>query len=123
MVKNKFMILIISIFLPLSALPLANSATIKTGVKCSKLNSKTTVGSKNYRCAKNPFFKPKTLTWTLRECLTARSLLSSSKQQYEEWKDLASIAGPEGEKVINELLVSITNLETTMKDDLCKKGA
>lgn len=122
MFKNKFIILAVSLLLPLTSVSPAHSATIKNGVKCSKINLKAKVGSKNYRCAKNPYFKPETLTWTLRECLTARSLLASSKQQYEDWKDIAASAGAEGDKVINELLTSISELEATMKNDLCKKG-
>ena len=123
MVKSKFVILAVSLVLPLTSVSPAHSATIKNGVKCSKLNLKAKVGSKNYKCAKNPYFKPDSLTWTLRECLTARSLLASSKQQYEDWKDIAASAGPEGDKVIKELLTSISELEATMKNDLCKKGA
>jgi hypothetical protein len=101
----------------------SQSATIKNGVKCSKVNSTTKVGSKIYRCGKNPYFKPKSLTWTLRGCFTAQSLLREARSQYEDWKDLAKIAGPDGEKTLTELQTSISELEITMKEQVCKKGA
>lgn len=92
-------------------------------MKCSKVNSTTKVGSKIYRCGKNPYFKPKSLTWTLRGCFTAKSLLREARSQYEDWKDLAKIAGPDGEKTLTELQTSISELEITMKEQVCKKGA
>ena len=46
-----------------------------------------------------------------------------AKQQYEDWKDLAKIAGPDGEKTLADLQTSIDNLENTMKTQVCVKGA
>ena len=99
------------------------SATIKNGVKCTKAGATTKVGTKVYRCGKNPYFKPASLTWTLRGCFTANALLKDARSQYEDWKDLAKLAGAEGEKTLNELQASITELENTMKNEVCKKGA
>ncbi len=101
----------------------AMAATVKNGVKCTKASAITKVGSKVYRCGKNPYFKPTSLTWTLRGCFTANALLKDARQQYEDWKDLAKLAGAEGEKTMNELQASITELENTMKNEVCKKGA
>ena len=100
-----------------------NAVTIKNGVKCTNANASTKVGSKVYRCGKNPYFKPTSLTWTLRGCFTANALLKEARQQYEDWKDLAKLAGAEGEKTMNDLQASITELENTMKNEVCKKGA
>lgn len=101
----------------------ASAATIRNGVKCIKAGSVTKSGSKVYRCGKNPYFKPTSLTWTLRGCFTANALLKEARQQYEDWKDLAKLAGAEGEKTLNDLQTSITELENTMKNEVCKKGA
>ncbi len=99
------------------------AATVKNGVKCTKAGATTKVGTKVYRCGKNPYFKPASLTWTLRGCFTANTLLKEARSQYEDWKDLAKLAGAEGEKTLNELQASITELENTMKNEVCKKGA
>ena len=101
----------------------AMAVTVKNGVKCTKANATTKVGSKVYRCGKNPYFKPTSLTWTLRGCFTANALLKEARQQYEDWKDLAKLAGAEGEKTMNDLQASITELENTMKNEVCKKSA
>ena len=101
----------------------AMAVTVKNGVKCIKAGATTKVGSKVYRCGKNPYFKPTSLTWTLRGCFTANALLKDARSQYEDWKDLAKLAGAEGEKTLNELQASITELENMMKNEVCKKGA
>lgn len=101
----------------------AGAATIKNGVNCAKAGATTKVGSKSYRCAKNPYVKPTQNTWTLRGCLTAYALWQSSKKQYEDWADLAKLAGADGQKTMDDLQASITDLEATMKDVACKKGA
>ena len=101
----------------------ATAVTVKNGVKCTKAGATTKVGTKVYRCGKNPYFKPTSLTWTLRGCFTANALLKDARSQYEDWKDLAKLAGAEGEKTLNELQASITELENTMKNEVCKKGA
>jgi len=100
-----------------------SAVTIKNGVKCTKANATTKVGSKVYRCGKNPYFKPTYLTWTLRGCFTANTLLKDARSQYEDWKNLAKLAGADGEKTLNELQTSITELENTMKNEVCKRGA
>ncbi len=99
------------------------AATVQNGVKCTKAGATTKVGTKVYRCGKNPYFKPASLTWTLRGCFTANTLLKEARSQYEDWKDLAKLAGAEGEKTLNDLQASITELENTMKNEVCKKGA
>jgi hypothetical protein len=101
----------------------SQAATVKNGVACSKANATTKVGSKVYRCGKNPYVKPTQLTWTLRGCFTANTLLKDARSQYEDWKDLATLAGADGEKTLMELQTSITELENTMKNEVCKRGA
>jgi hypothetical protein len=101
----------------------SQAATVKNGVACSKANATTKVGSKVYRCGKNPYVKPTQLTWTLRGCFTANTLLKDARSQYEDWKDLAKLAGADGEKTLMELQTSITELENTMKNEVCKRGA
>ncbi len=101
----------------------AQAATVKNGVKCNKVEATTKVGTKVYRCGKNPYVQPASLTWTLRGCFTANSLLKDARSQYEDWKDLAKLAGAEGEKTLQDLRTSITELETMMKNEVCKKGA
>ncbi len=101
----------------------AHAATIKNGVNCSKAGATTKVGSKTYRCAKNPYVKPTRNTWTLRGCLTAYAMWKDAKEQYADWIDLAKLAGAEGQKTMDELQASITDLEATMKDVACKRGA
>lgn len=101
----------------------SQAATVKNGVACTKANATTKVGSKIYRCGKNPYVKPTQLTWTLRGCFTANALLKDARSQYEDWKDLAKLAGAEGEKTLQDLQTSITELETMMQNEVCKKGA
>ena len=36
----------------------AMAVTVKNGVKCTKAGATTKVGTKVYRCGKNPYFKP-----------------------------------------------------------------
>ena len=109
--------LVPSIFQP------ANAAVVKNGVKCVKSGASIKSGSKIYRCGKNPYYKPTNLTWTLRGCFTANALLKEARQQYEDWKDIAKLAGADGEKTLIELETSITVLENTMKNEVCKRGA
>ena len=101
----------------------SEGASIRNGVNCAKPGTVAKVGAKSYRCAKNPYVKPSQNTWTLRGCLTAYALWQSSKKQYENWADLAKLAGAEGQKTMDDLQASITDLEATMKDVACKKGA
>ena len=101
----------------------SSAATVKNGVNCSKAGATTKVGTKVYRCAKNPYVKPTRNTWTLRGCLTAYAMWKDAKEQYADWVDLAKLAGAEGQKTMDELQASITDLEATMKDVACKRGA
>ena len=101
----------------------ASAAKISNGVVCAKSKATTKVGSKTYVCAKNPFLKPTKLTWTLRQCLSANALRKDALEQYETWKDLAKLAGPEGDAVLADLQKSISDLENTMKNEVCKRGA
>ena len=101
----------------------ASAATVKNGVNCTKLGATMKVGSKTYRCAKNPYVKSTRLTWTLRGCLTAYAMWKDAKEQYADWVDLAKLAGPDGQKTMDELQASIADLEATMKDVACKRGA
>jgi len=99
------------------------SAVTSNGTNCAKVNSVIKVKGKTYRCSYNPFLKTSKLTWTRLECLQANRLLKSSRAQYEDWKELAKLAGPEGEKTLLDLQTSILELENTMKLDICKRGA
>ena len=112
-------------FLPITGLYAtpSSAATVKNGVNCSKAGATTKVGTKVYRCAKNPYVKPTRNTWTLRGCLTAYAMWKDAKEQYADWVDLAKLAGAEGQKTMDELQASITDLEATMKDVACKRGA
>lgn len=101
----------------------ASAASVKNGLICTKAGATVKVGSKTYRCAKNPYVKPQRNTWTLRGCLTAYAMWKDAKEQYADWVDLAKIAGPDGQKTMDELQTSITVLEETMKDVACKRGA
>ena len=101
----------------------SSAATVKNGVNCSKAGATTKVGTKVYRCAKNPYVKPTRNTWTLRGCLTAYAMWKDAKEQYADWVDLAKLAGAEGQKTMDELQASITDLEATMKEVACKRGA
>ena len=101
----------------------ANAATIKNGVACTKANATTKVGTKTYKCAKNPYVTPTKRTWTLTGCLTAYALWKDAKQQYDDFIDIAKIAGPDGQKTMDDLQKSIDSLEVTMKTQACKKGA
>ena len=99
------------------------NAAISNGTACAKAGSSTKVGSKTYKCAKNPYVTPTKNTWTLSGCLTAYALWKDSKQQYADWQDLAKLAGPDGQKSLDDLQASITSLETTMRTQACKKGS
>ena len=101
----------------------ANSAAIKNGVSCTKFGQTIKVGTKSYKCAKNPYASPRRNTWTLRGCLTALSMWRDAKNQYEDFVDIAKLAGSDGEKTMQELQNSITELELTMQNSVCKKGA
>lgn len=103
--------------------PTLASPKIANGVSCLKSGQVTKLGNKVYRCYKNPFVKSSRLTWTLRECVSANELLLSAKEQYESFKDLANLAGDEGKKAIAELETTIMNLESSMKNQLCRRGA
>ena len=101
----------------------AQAVTIKNGVACTKANATTKVGTKVYRCAKNPYVTPSKRTWTLKGCLDAYALYKNAQEEYDSWKDLAKLAGPEGEKTMKDLQDSIASLENTMKTVACKRGA
>lgn len=122
MIKKKFLTGVLATVLGASVFSAPTYAVISNGSACTKANATTKVGTKTYKCAKNPFYKPTTRTWTLTGCLTAYTLWKDSKQQYEDWKDIAKLAGADGEKTLSDLQKSIVDLETTMKTQACKKG-
>ena len=101
----------------------AHAVTIKNGVACTKANATTKIGTKTYKCAKNPYVTPTKRTWTLKGCLDAYALYKNAQEEYDSWKDLAKLAGPDGQKTLDELQASIVSLEKTMKTVACKKGA
>jgi len=119
MILSVVLIVTCSLFAPTES---AIGATIKNGVNCKMANAQVKVGKKVYRCAKNPYVKPQRRTWTLSTCLTAYQLWKDANDEYANWKDLAKLAGPEGEKMIDDLQMSIKSLEETMKTRACKAG-
>ena len=100
----------------------SQAATIKNGIACTKANTTAKVGSKVYRCGKNPLVRPTRLTWTLRGCFSATSLLKDSREEFEMWKDDLIKAGPLGEKPLADFQETLAGLEKTQAD-FCKKGA
>ncbi len=122
-IRINFFVKLLVLILALSAnLNVSNAQSPKNGTNCSKVNAISKVGSKVYKCAKNPYVKPTRNTWTLKGCLTAYAMWKDAKQQYEDWIDLAKLAGAEGEKTMQDLQTSITELEDTMKNVVCKRG-
>ncbi len=99
------------------------AVTIKNGVKCSKVSAIVKVGTKTYRCAKNPYSRPSINTWTSSSCLQALKLWRNAKSEYEDWSGLANLAGDEGKATLEELQKSIVSLEDLMKNEVCRKGA
>jgi len=99
------------------------SAAVSNGTICSRINAVTKSNGITYRCVKNPFVSPKRNTWTQIRCVNSIKLWRDAKSQYESWRELAAIAGPEGLKAIEELQINIVELEVFMKDTVCKKGA
>jgi hypothetical protein len=100
----------------------AEAATIKNGVACKKSGQTTKSGSKTYVCGSNPYITPSKRTWMLRECPQTFELYTDSKDQYEIFKDILSSAGEEGKLEAGKLLKGISDLETLMKTQVCKKG-
>ena len=121
--NKKVSIVLTFLLIFFSIQPLSVGAVVKNGTNCSKPGASLKVGTKFYRCAKNPYVKPSRTTWTLRGCLTAYAMWKDAKEQYEDWVDLAKLAGAEGQKTMDELQASIISLEETMKEVACKRGA
>jgi hypothetical protein len=101
----------------------AQGATIKNGVNCSKPNATLKVGSKTYRCAVNPFVKPERRTWTLSTCLAMNRLWKESKQDLEDFKLILKSPDTQTQATLNELQETITSLESSMRNEACKRGA
>ena len=121
--KNKVFAVFIGVVIGAALISVPANAAISNGASCTKAGATTKVGSKTYKCAKNPYVTPTKNTWTLTGCLTAYALWKDSKQQYDDWKDLAKLAGSDGQKSLDNLQASIDSLETTMKTQACKKGS
>jgi parvulin-like peptidyl-prolyl isomerase len=112
----------------------ANAAKVKNGVTCKKSGLKTKVGSKNYVCGKNPYITPTKLTWMLSTCRQAQSLLVQLKDAeelmltqasiygYKTLTELGTALGGQEQKDIDELAKGITDAESAMKNNLCKRG-
>ena len=123
MKKKRLFVVATTAILATGVMSAPAGAAISNGSACSKANATMKVGKKTYKCAKNPYLKPTTRTWTLSGCLTAYALWKDAKQQYEDFKDIAKLAGAEGEKTLADLQASILSLEDTMQNEACKKGA
>jgi hypothetical protein len=112
----------------------ANAATVKNGVSCSKTGAKTTVGKKKYVCGYNPYITPTKRTWMLADCKLSNDLLIQLKEAeenmliqanifgYKTLTDLGNALGGKEQKDVNELVKSIADSQTVMKNTLCKKG-
>jgi parvulin-like peptidyl-prolyl isomerase len=112
----------------------ANAAKVKNGVTCKKSGLKTKVGSKNYVCGKNPYITPTKLTWMLSTCRQAQSLLVQLKDAeelmltqasiygYKTLTELGTALGGQEQKDIDDLAKGITDAESAMKNNLCKRG-
>jgi hypothetical protein len=112
----------------------ANAATVKNGVSCKKSGLKTKVGSKNYVCGKNPYITPTKLTWMLSTCKQAQDLLVQLKDAeemmmtqasiygYKTLTELGDALGGQEKKDIDDLVKGITDAESSMKNNLCKRG-
>ena len=112
----------------------ANAATAKNGVSCKKSGLKTKVGSKNYVCGKNPYITPTKLTWMLSTCKQAQDLLVQLKDAeemmmtqasiygYKTLTELGDALGGQEKKDIDDLVKGITDAESAMKNNLCKRG-
>ncbi len=111
-----------------------NAATVKHGVSCKKSGLKTKVGSKNYVCGKNPYVTPTKLTWMLSTCKQAQDLLVQLKDAeemmmtqasiygYKTLTELGDALGGQEKKDIDDLVKGITDAESAMKNNLCKRG-
>jgi parvulin-like peptidyl-prolyl isomerase len=112
----------------------ANAAKVKNGVTCKKSGLKTKVGSKKYVCGKNPYITPTKLTWMLSTCRQAQSLLVQLKDAeelmltqasiygYKTLTELGTALGGQEQKDIDDLAKGITDAESAMKKNLCKRG-
>ena len=112
----------------------ANAATVKNGASCKKSGLKTKVGSKNYVCGKNPYVTPTKLTWMLSTCKQAQDLLVQLKDAeemmmtqasiygYKTLTELGDALGGQEKKDIEDLVKGITDAESAMKNNLCKRG-
>jgi hypothetical protein len=99
-----------------------HASEVRNGVVCRDAGKVVTSKSGKYRCAQNPFLMSTRLTWTSSACLTANRLLKNARNEYESWKDLAKLAGAEGEQTLEQLKSSIEGLEFEMKNNVCKRG-
>jgi hypothetical protein len=112
----------------------ANAATVKNGVSCKKSGLKTKVGSKNYVCGRNPYVTPTKLTWMLSTCRQAQTLLVQLKDAeqlmltqasiygYKTLTELGNALGGQEKKDIDDLVKGITDAESAMQNNLCKRG-
>jgi hypothetical protein len=112
----------------------ANAATVKNGVSCKKSGLKTKVGSKNYVCGRNPYITPTKLTWMLSTCKQAQDLLIQLKDVeaslisqatiygYRTLTELGNVLGGQEKKDIDELVKSVADAESAMKNNLCRRG-
>ena len=112
----------------------ADAATVRNGVSCKKNGLKTKVGSKNYVCGKNPYITPTKLTWMLSTCKQAQDLLVQLKDAeemmmtqasiygYKTLTELGDALGGQEKKDIDDLVKGITDAESAMKNNLCKRG-
>lgn len=96
---------------------------IQNGVNCVKPNTTVKIGEKVYRCTKNPIVKPNRNTWTLATCITTHRLWRNSKQELADWQNILRNPDEKTNAALKDLEGLISELESTMKNDVCRKGA
>lgn len=113
-------VVVVSTIIPLQH---ASASKVSNGVNCSKANLTTKVGSKLYRCAKNPIIKPERNTWTLSSCLRTSKIWMSAKNELSDWRAIIKNPDDKTTKALNDLESLISELEATMREEVCKKGS
>lgn len=133
--RNMALVATIGLFLVTTpVITSANATTVKNGIACKKSGLKTKVGSKSYVCGNNPYVTPTKLTWMLITCKQAGDLLTQARETeemmlqqaniygYKTLTELGDALGGKEKKDIDDLVKTITDGESAMKNTLCKRG-
>ena len=99
---------------------------VVNGQSCSKAGQKMTTKGKKYTCAKNAYVTPTRLTWTSASCITTQREFLEYKSQEEDMRGMAvGLVGAsldEANKLITEVADLNKQIETRLKNVICKKG-